>query len=132
MKKTALEALVNVLLGVVIAVVVILLGGFTELETMTDRLRVASDGFFVAAALLLGWGGLRWAVAGGAVDGLGYSMKTLKDRLLPNPRYQRQESFADYRMRKHAKDTSPAPLLLGGMVHLVISVALVLAYTRIV
>ena len=130
MKENLLKALAWVLAGLALAAVLTVTRGFGQAESLAEQLRLLSDGFFVAAAILLAWGGLTWTTNGGAVDGLGYSMKTLKDRLLPNPRYKRQESFADYRRRKHEKDTSPVPMLLAGALHLVIAVVLVTAYSR--
>ena len=130
MKETLIKGLANLLLGGIIAVAAMMAKDFSTLVELSDKLRIASDGFFVAGALLLAWGGLTWTVNGGAVDGLGYSMKTLRDRLLPNPRYERQESFAAYRERKHAKDRSPVPAALAGAVHLAIAVALLLLYNK--
>ena len=123
MSKPMQKFLINVGTGLVIVVLVMWVQGVFETETTSDALRLVCDGFFVAAVVLLGWGSLRWCTNGGAVDGLGYSMKMVKDRLLPflaKPN-QKRESFAEYRERRESKAISAKPLLLSGLVHLVIA-----------
>ncbi len=123
MSKTMQKFLVNVGTGLIIAFLVMWVQGVFEAETTSDALRLVCDGFFVAAAVFLAWGGLRWCTNGGAVDGLGYSMKMVKDRLLPflaKPD-QKRESFAEYRERRESKALPAKPLLLSGLVHLAIA-----------
>lgn len=123
MSKTMQKFLIHVGTGFVIAFLVMWVQGVFETETASDALRLVCDGFFVAGGILLAWGGLRWCSNGGAVDGLGYSMKMVKDRLLPflaKPD-QKRESFAEYRERRESKAIPAKPLLLSGLVHLVIA-----------
>lgn len=130
MSKTKHKFLINLGVGLVIAVLVMWLQGVFEAETTSDVLRLACDGFFVAAAVLLAWGGLRWCTNGGAVDGLGYSMKMVKDRLLPflSRPHEKRESFAEYRERREAKALPAKSLLLAGLAHLVIALIIFGAY----
>lgn len=124
------KLLTNFGIGLAIAFLVMWGQGLFEAETMSDTLRVVCDGFFVAGALLLAWGGLRWCTNGGAVDGLGYSMKMVKERMLPflSKPWDKRESFAEYRERRESKARPVGALLLSGLAHLVIALILFAVY----
>lgn len=133
MSKTMQMFLANLGAGFVIAFLVMWAQGVFGAETASDALRLVCDGFFVAGAALLAWGGLRWCTNGGAVDGLGYSMKMVKDRLLPflGKPWEKRESFAEYRERRESKARPAKALLLSGLVHLVIALIIFGVYNLV-
>ena len=123
MNKTWQKFLVNLGTGFLLAFLVMWSQGIFDTETASDALRLACDGFFVAAAVLLAWGGLGWCTNGGAVDGLGYSMKMVKERLrhFLSKRWEKRETFAEYGERRESKARPARALLLSGLAHLVIA-----------
>lgn len=84
------------------------------------------DGFFVAAVLLLGCGGMKFVRNQGFFDMLTYSVTTTFQIHFPfskmnSPLEERNEDFVDYKERKRAKRKSAAELLWAGLVYLVLS-----------
>ena len=84
------------------------------------------DGFFVAAVVLLGFGGLKFTRNQGMFDMLTYSVSSTFQIHYPfakmdSPLQDRQESFLDYKERKRAKRKSAAELLWAGLVYLVLA-----------
>lgn len=84
------------------------------------------DGFFVAAVVLLGFGGLKFTRNQGMFDMLTYSISSTFQIHYPfskmdSPLQERQESFLDYKERKRAKRKSSAELLWAGLVYLVLA-----------
>lgn len=84
------------------------------------------DGFFVAAVVLLGFGGLKFTRNQGMFDMLMYSVSSTFQIHYPfakmdSPLQERQETFLDYKERKRAKRKSAAELLWAGLVYLVLA-----------
>lgn len=96
-------------------------------------LHMLCDGFFVAAVMLLGFGGLKFARNQGTFDVMGYSLKSVFHLHFPfskmdAPLNDRGESFADYKERKREERKSAAEPLWAGLLHLVLSVIFFAAY----
>jgi hypothetical protein len=106
--------------GAVIGVVAVVL----ELELGYPLIHLLSDGFFVAAVMLLGIGGITAARNAGCFDLMGYSMKTLFGLMTPGSRLgdpSERETFVDYKEKKAEKRRSPAPMLLAGVIYLILA-----------
>ena len=113
--------------GAVICAVAIVL----ELELGYPLIHLLSDGFFVAAVMLLGSGGIMAARNAGCFDLMGYSMKTLFGMMTPGSRLgdpSERETFVDYREKKAEKRRSPGPTLLAGAVYLVLAGIMLTVY----
>lgn len=125
-----LKVLIYTAVGLAGAFAVMLVGGIFSAGSTKDVLRIVCDGFFVAGALLLLSGGFRWCYNGGVMDGLGFSAKTLVNRMRPHYEENRQ-SFAEYREQREKKASSPVPLVFSGLNLLVIAVIIFLVYSNI-
>lgn len=124
------KLLFNSVLGLIIAAAVVSFGGLFQAESARDVFRILSDGFFVAAAMLLGMGGLVWTYNGGVLDGLGYSVKTLFSRMTRD--FEKNKvSFAEYREQREKKASSPKAMLVVGAILMVIAVIFLLVYMNI-
>lgn len=127
MGKTIGKVLVSAAFGLIVAVFVWITSGLFQAAGVADFLRILCDGFFVAAALLLGSGGLVWTYNGGVFDGLGFSVKTIFDRM-HRDYAERRQTFMEYREKREAKSSSPRYLLLGGLIHLGLAIVVFLVY----
>ena len=83
------------------------------------------DGFFFAAVMLLGMGGLKFFRNRGAFDMMSYSISSVFQLYNPFAKLGKgeQEEFADYKERKEAQRKSPSDLLWAGLVYLVLAVS---------
>lgn len=121
--------LIHICLGAVIAAAVAALGmskGYPVLHRLCD-------GCFVAAVLLLGSGGLKFARNQGTFDIMTYSLKAAFHLHFPfskmnSPLEEKEEDFADYKERKRAKRKSSAELLWAGLLYLAASVVFFVLY----
>ena len=129
MSKGAIKFLVCTGVGFVIAFLVAWSQGLFGAETTSDVLRIICDGFFVAGALMLAYGGLTWTSNGGVFDGLTYTFKQGIARLKRDFEEQRV-TFAEHREKREAKATSPKAMLLAGLVHLAIAILLMVVYQQ--
>ena len=117
-------------IGLLIAVLVWIAEGLFRAGTAQDVLRILSDGFFVAGLLFLGMAGLTWAKNGGAMDGLGYTIKIAIARIRPDYDDARM-TFAQYREEREKKASSPKSAVLAGLVHMAIAIVLTVAYSYV-
>ena len=67
------------------------------------------DGLTLGGLMLLLWGGLRWLVEAGALDGLLYCGHALLSRLLPG---RRAGSYGDFLTHRQQRPHAPVGLLL--------------------
>ena len=121
--------LIHLCVGAVIAGAVMILG----LSRGHSVLRILCDGCFVAAVMLLGSGGLKFARNQGAFDMMAYGVKTAFHLHYPfskmnSPLDEREEDFVAYKERKRAQRKSSAEILWAGLVYLVASVVFLVIY----
>lgn len=114
--------IIHLVLGLAIVIGVIVLNWQYEYRWT----HLLCDGFFVAAVVLLGFGGLKFTRNQGMFDMLTYSVSSVFQIHYPfskmdSPLQDRQESFLDYKERKRAKRKSAAELLWSGLVYLVLA-----------
>lgn len=123
----AKKLLIHSVIGVAIAFCVAWLQGLFRFETLSDLLRILSDGFFVAGAAYLVCGGLIWTYNGGVMDGLTYTIKTGIARIKRDYDTERK-SFAEYREEREEKASSPKLVLVVGAILMVIALVFLIAY----
>ena len=121
--------LIHIGAGAVIAVAVAVLGWYRG----HSALRMLCDGCFVAAVVLLGSGGLKFARNQGTFDMMTYSMKAVFHLHYPfskmnSPLEEREEDFIDYKQRKQSKRKSSAELLWAGLGYLAAAVVFLVIY----
>lgn len=121
--------LIHISAGAVIAVAVAILGW----SRGHSVLRLLCDGCFVAAVVLLGSGGLKFARNQGTFDIMTYSIKSVFHLHFPftkmnSPLEEREEDFADYKERKQANRKSSAELLWAGLIYLIAAVVILVIY----
>lgn len=128
MDKRKKAIIVDGILGAAVAASVISMNWDLE----TGIWQKLCDGFFVAAVLLLGIGGIRWVNNTGSFDAMGYSIKTTVQTFLPMLQMGHlgeREDFLSYKERKAEERKDPSDLLIVGAVYLALSlVALALYY----
>lgn len=104
--------------------------GFSGDGKGTTWLRCFCDGYFLAAAILLAWGGLVFSYNAGTLDGLGFTFKTFFG--LYRRDYEDQKvSFREYRENREKNAKSPKETLLAGAVLLIIAVFLLIIYDHL-
>ncbi len=128
MDKLKKPVLTNFVIGVLIAVAVVAV----EWQYGHPLIHLLSDGFFVAAVLLIGFSGIAAAKNAGCFDMMGYSMRSLLGVVIPASRLgdpNDRESFLEYKERKSEKRKSPLPMLIAGAILLVLAVIMLIIYT---
>ena len=118
------EFLINLAVGAVITGAVFAL----NLSREYGVLRCICDGFFVAAVLLLGIGGIKAARNKGSFDVAGFGLRHVVDMTIPALRRGEKEDMQQYRERKALERKSSVGLLLAGGVYLVLSVIALIVY----
>ena len=131
MNETLKKFLIDLGIGLVLAVALALLMGISQGEGAADVLRILSDAFFVSAAAFLVVGGITFTVNGGVMDGLGFATKTGIARIKRDFETSKQ-TFAEYREERESKAKSPKSSLLAGAVLLMIALGLLMAYDLVI
>lgn len=121
--------LIDTGIGALVAVLIWLAEGLFSAETAKDVFRILSDGFFVAGFLFLGLAGLTWAKNGGAMDGLGFTLKTAIARMRADYDDARV-TFAQYREEREKKASSPRSAVYAGLVHMALAIIMMLLYSH--
>ena len=118
------DFLLNLAVGAAVAASVFAL----NLSREYGVLRCICDGFFVAAVLLLGIGGIKAARNKGSFDVAGFGLRHVVDMTIPALRRGEKEDMQQYRERKALERKSSVGLLLAGGVYLVLSVIALIVY----
>lgn len=125
MSKRTQEILVNLAVGAIIVIAVLWL----NLSRGYELTRCICDGFFVAAVLLMGIGGIKSIRNKGMFDVAGYGLKSTVEMVIPMLRRPEKEDIHEYRKRKAEERKDSVGLLLAGAVYLVLAfVSLALYY----
>ncbi|MBQ3504802.1 MAG: DUF3899 domain-containing protein [Oscillospiraceae bacterium] len=131
MNETLKKFLIDLGIGLVLAVALAFLMGISQGEGAADVLRILSDAFFVSAAAFLVVGGITFTVNGGVMDGLGFATKTGIARIRRDFETSKQ-TFAEYREERESKAKSPKSSLLAAAVLLMIALGLLMAYDLVI
>ena len=123
MSEKRKSILICLIIGAVICALVVAINWKMEQHI----LRRLSDCTFVAAVMLLGSGGLKFARNQGTFDIMSYGLKSAFQIHFPfskmdKPLSARQESFADYKERKRQKRKGASDLFWAGLVSIVFTV----------
>lgn len=121
------KLLIDVAVGLGIALTVASLQGLWTAQDSADTLRCVCDGLFVAGALLMAAGGLQWTYNGGAFDGLTFAFKTGLARIRRDFETSHMR-FADYQQQREEKASTPKYLLLSGACYFALAVAAFAVY----
>ncbi|MCD7755185.1 MAG: DUF3899 domain-containing protein [Firmicutes bacterium] len=125
MSERGKQFLISMGVGLAVAIGVFFLNS-QDLESIAGRI---SDGCFVAAVVLLGFGGLVFARNQGTFDMMAYSVSSVFRIHVPGSAIGKEkEDFADYKERKAAARKSPSGMLLAGVIYLVVSLVLLGVY----
>ncbi len=128
MDKKRKAVIVNLILGACIAAGIVSLKWAAQ-GSIWHKL---CDGFFVAAVVMLGVGGIRWVNNKGSFDAMGYGMKTTLQTFLPMLQVgrlaDREEDFLAYKERKAQSRKDASDLLIAGAVYLALAVATLVLY----
>ena len=130
MRDSTIKFLVDLGIATVVAVLVWVLEDLFHAETPQDTFPILSDGFFVAGAMFLAMGGMTWTKNGGVMDGLGFTFKTVLARIRSDYETSRM-TFAEYREEREKKASSPVPMVLAGLVHIVLAAVTLLIYQKL-
>lgn len=116
--------LINLVIGAIVAALVYWLN--------TDRgyplLHSLCNGFFVAAVILLGVGGLRFVRNKGAFDVAGFGFSSVLRITFPFLYGNKEEDIHEYRERKAQERKDAGGLLTAGAVYMVLSVLALCLY----
>ena len=118
------DFLLNLAVGAAVAAAVFALNMSREYGV----LRCVCDGFFVAAVLLLGIGGIKAIRNKGSFDVAGFGLRHVVDITIPALQRDEKEDMQQYRERKALERKSSVGLLLAGGVYLVLSVIALVIY----
>lgn len=129
MSENKKKILINLALGLVIVIAVTVLSWSSEYP-LVHKL---CDAFFVAAVLLLGFGGLKAVRNAGSFDMISYGIKSALYITLPwmksnSPLERKDEDFAAYKERKREERKPAADLLIAGSVYLGLASILLIIY----
>ena len=130
MRDSTIKFLVDLGIATVVAVLVWVLEDLFHAETPQDTFRILSDGFFVAGAMFLAMGGMTWTKNCVVIDGLGFTFKTVLARIRSDYETSRM-TFAEYREEREKKASSPGPMVLAGLVHIVLAAVTLLIYQKL-
>lgn len=102
-KRTALKYAVPILVGLVLSFAVMYWRGlFSETELYYIYMYI-SDGFFVTAAIYVGYGLLLLVSFEGALDIIGYGFKSLLYLFTPAKRNRDEGGYYEYKVRRKGK-----------------------------
>lgn len=115
----------NMIAGLIITVLVCLLDGSREYP-LTQCL---CDGFFVAAVMLAGIGGIKFVINKGVFDVAAYGLKSMLHIHFPGTAVgEEKEDFLTYQQNKQTSRKPANGLLWAGLIYFVMSIVMLLLY----
>ena len=125
MTESRKRFLINLLLGFCVAMTVITVKWDAE-SLLSHKL---CDGSFVAAVMLMGFGGLKFARNGGTFDIMAWGIGSAVRMTFPWLLNERKDAdFAAYKERKKDTRQSAKPELLSGLVYLALCLIFLVIY----
>ena len=118
----------NLVVGLVIVIAVVALNWQYEYPIS----QLLCDGFFVAAVVVMGFGGIKAARNKGSFDVAAYGLRSVVFTTIPylaSRSEHGEEKFLDYQERKRTERKSAAPELLAGGIYLALSVIMLIVYS---
>ncbi|MBO4410320.1 MAG: DUF3899 domain-containing protein [Spirochaetales bacterium] len=103
------------------------LRGVLKAESSRDVVRCLSDAAFVAGVVMSVAGGLMWTADQGVADGLGYGVSRIFRKRGRNFE-ENNESYSEYRERKHSKKIRVAEFIICGGIFIVLALVLLIPY----
>lgn len=129
MKETRKSFLISLLAGAVVTAAVC----FFNASSGLGAAHLLCDGFFVAAVVVAGSGGLLFVRNQGLFDIMSFGIKSVFQIhwpwTAPRTADEGKESFFEYKDRKRGQRKSPAGTLLAGAVYVVLAFVMLAAYT---
>ena len=127
-KFITLTILILVHIGIILTVCGVD-GVFTKTMAPQEVVRYVCDGFFVAGVVYICIGGLIWASAKGAFDGIGYHISYTMHSIFHNKRdWKKKETFQEYQERREEKNKGLKvndAIIIGGISIVVASILLI-------
>ena len=133
-KKTLVSMLIQLGIAAAIAGSVALSQGFSLAAEAYLNFRYLSDGFFVAAILFVGMGGLLWISTTGFFDIFSYAFKSLFVLFSPLKKAKEFPHYYDYKCEKDAKrEGKPIThtVLVVGLICLAVSLVCLALYYKL-
>ena len=130
MSENQKSILVDLLLGLVIAVALFFVRGSAEYAL----LHLLSDVTFVPAVILLGMGGLRFCINSGSLDMLGYGFSTLRNGIKNYGKMDGgpKETYFTYTQRVAEERKPFGHYLISGSIFMVLAIGFLVAYELII
>ena len=126
MTETRKRILVNLVFGLMIAVMVIV----WRWDPEVNLLHQLCNGFFVPGVLLLGSGGLKVARNAGTFDMMVYGMDSALRITLPWIMKEKKDAdFVAYKERKQEERKPAKDLLIAGAIHMALAMILLVLYS---
>ena len=126
--KTLIRYGVCTVVGLALMLIVLLINKYWMTEDAQEKLRILCDAFCIPGLLLMLSTGLVFARNEGAFNGVMYSLRTVKEMLLPFLPHQHM-NYREYVQKKAEKKTKGYSfLLITGAVFLAVGIVLLIMY----
>lgn len=104
------------------------LNDFLELSLL-NKYRILGDAFFIPGFILICVGGLMFASASGALDGIGYALHCVGCTLIPGRRLYKYKTYGDYiESKQENRVKGYGFLFISGLITLAISVVFLILF----
>ena len=130
-KQTIIKYAICVGISAVITLAVLFIKGFFILTDIAQKYRYLSDAFVIPGVLFMAFAGLVFVSDEGTFDGVGFAFKKALRVILPFIGLS-DESYADYRERKHKKGKTKgySCMFFTGLVFFLVGVVFMLLFNN--
>lgn len=132
LKADLISSAVIAAVGLAVSYLYLYLHEFSNVETLVEKYRMLSDCFTIPGVVFLMIGALIWISGLGALDGLGFVLHSLKIRLIPGARIDREEGYYEYVQKKREKKTKAyLPFLYVGAFFTALGIIFIILFYQI-
>ncbi len=123
---------ITALIGALMVAFVMNSYGFSEAETLLDKVLILANAFSIPGVCIFMFGFLVLAANDGFFDGISYAASYAIKSLIPGAAAGKQEKYADYVERKRGKGKTKAGFIfIVGLFYLVIAIGFTVAFYQI-
>lgn len=130
-KNTIIKYAICIGISAVVALAVLFIKGFFTLTDLAQKYRYLSDAFVIPGVLFMAFAGMIFVSDEGSFDGVGFAFKKALRVILPFIGLS-DESYADYRERKHQKGKTKgySCMLFTGLAFFLVGVVFMVLFNQ--
>lgn len=131
MKKRLIQYGITTAIGAVMVYLLLVVRGFWELTTLTEKYRTLADAFTIPGVVLMLVAALVWISNEGLFNGISYAAKVVKHMFLPSKQYKHETYYDHVQSRDGKRVKGYGFIFFTGLAFMVVAVVFIILFYQV-